>query len=299
MRWMHKSVQEHPHRVALHSVSQEHTGAQPRCYGLDFMSSGAATSSPQQDVCLHCRQVPSFCRIPTLPASPLPLLTGACHFPASSYSFYSFIIHLRFFHPFLSIRIPVCVLNHKNNFSVLFYLLRGKKRKKKKTKGSVMTPVFLCVALCLPAAPSFLKTWVKVSCVSFSSPTIKVSPGSLEADGYSLRHRAGLGSVRARASERDEPLREGQHVFPDVEDDQQEQWLGEQRPGIHCRHSEGTGMHPLCFPLEMLCVPPCLLSCCFQLRGTHLHPGSDRAWNQFLKAHCTGTEDWDFSGLWH
>lgn len=98
--------------------------------------------------------------------------------------------------------------------------------------------------------------WIKVSRVSFPSPPIKVSPGSLQADGYSLWHRAGLGSVRARAGEGDEPLREGQHVCPDVEDDQQEQWLGEQRPGVHCRHSEGTGMLPLCFPLDMLCVTP-------------------------------------------
>lgn len=24
-----------------------------------------------------------------------------------------------------------------------------------------------------------------------------------------------------------------------------------------------------------------------------MHPGSDHAWNQFLKGHCTGTEEWD------
>ncbi|KAL2304851.1 hypothetical protein Nmel_006806 [Mimus melanotis] len=31
-------------------------------------------------------------------------------------------------------------------------------------------------------------------------------------------------------------------------------------------------------------------------KGKRLHPGSDHAWSQFLKTHCTGTEDWDFSG---
>lgn len=116
---------------------------------------------------------------------------------------------------------------------------------------------------------------------------MKVSPGSVAADGHSLRHRAGLGRVRARAGEGHEPLREGQHVLPDVAHDQQEQRLREQRPRVLCRHSEGTGILPLCFPLEMLCVAPRLLCCC------------NRAFNQFLRAHCASTEDWDFSGLWH
>lgn len=130
-----------------------HRGAQPGCSGLDFMSPGADTSSPQQGVCLHHRQVPNLCRTPMLPASPLPLLRGAWHFPGSSYSFCSFFIRFHFFYPFLSVHIPLCVLNHKNNFSVLLYL-KKKKEKKNPTEESVLTAIFLCVALCLPAAPS-------------------------------------------------------------------------------------------------------------------------------------------------
>lgn len=133
-----------------------HRSAQPRYSGMDFMSSGAATTSPQQGVCLHCRQAPNFCRIPTLPASPLSLLKEAWHFPASSCSFCSFSIHFHFFYSFLSLHIPLCVLNHKNDFSVLLYLLRKKKKggRKSPREESVVTPVLLCAALCLPAAPS-------------------------------------------------------------------------------------------------------------------------------------------------
>lgn len=98
----------------------------------------------------------------------------------------------------------------------------------------------------------------------FSSPTTKVSPGPLKADGYSLRHRLGLRGLRARPSERDESFREGQHVFPNVADDQPKQRLGEQRRGVDRRHSEGTGTTE-CLLSHWRCsaLTPHLRSCCF------------------------------------
>lgn len=95
---------------------------------------------------------------------------------------------------------------------------------------------------------------------------MKVPAGSVPADGHSLRHSAGLGRVRACAGEGHEPLREGQRVRPDVENDQQEQQLREQRPRVLCRHPQGTAVLPLCSPREMLCAATRCLAAAFSYK---------------------------------
>lgn len=77
-------------------------------------------------------------------------------------------------------------------------------------------------------------------CLS-SCPMIKVSPGPFQANRNPLWHSAGLRSVWERSHEGTEPFREGQHVFPNVADDQPKQWNREQCSGVPSRHSEGTG----------------------------------------------------------
>ena len=138
-----------------------HRNTQPRCFGQDWVSSGADSPAPQKQCVRWHRAVIGgyFCwtswRDGNAPFSPLPLL-GA---PLSiSYSFRcSLFIQFHFFHPFLSLHIPPCVLNHK--FFSLTMSFKKKEKKKKKETG--LTAIFLCVALCLPAAPSSWKSGFK------------------------------------------------------------------------------------------------------------------------------------------
>lgn len=74
----------------------------------------------------------------------------------------------------------------------------------------------------------------------FFPSQIKVPPGPLQADRHPLRHGPGLGGVRACPHEGTQPFREGQHVFPNVANDQPKQRVRKQRGGVASRHSEGT-----------------------------------------------------------
>lgn len=125
---------------------------------------------------------------------------------------------------------------------------------------------------------------------------MQVSAGPVEADGHSVRHGAGLRGVRARAREGHEPLREGQHVRPDVEDDQQEQRLREQRPGVHCRHPEGTATFPIGGAL-------CCSTFAWLLLLARRDPFADRQGSCLESIPespiALGMEGWGFSGLWH
>lgn len=149
-----------------------HRSTQPRCFGPDSVSCGADTPAPQQQGVQWHRAVVGgyFCWtccvwLEGLQCSLLSF-ASAQHLTGSSYSFRCCLfLHFHFFHTFLSLHIPPCVLNHKNNFSVSLCLL--KKKEKKINKRNWLDS---CLPMCclLLACSSFLfKMWLQVSCVSF------------------------------------------------------------------------------------------------------------------------------------
>lgn len=109
-----------------------HRSTQPRCFGLDFVSSGANTPAPQQQgVWWHHGLIGGYptsvelaaygWRDCNAPFSPLPLLKGAWYLAGSSCSFRWFFSSIFIsFQPFLSLHVPPCVLNHKNIFQSHF-----------------------------------------------------------------------------------------------------------------------------------------------------------------------------------
>lgn len=118
--------------------------------------------------------------------------------------------------PFISYS-SLCLKPQKNSDSGCL-LKKNKLVKKKQQKKLAWQPSFYMLPFSHLQHLPLQNAALSLLCL-FSSPTIKVSPGSLKADGYSLWHCLGLCSLWTRSSERDESFWEGQHVFPNVADD--------------------------------------------------------------------------------
>ena len=98
--------------------------------------------------------------------------------------------------------------------------------KKQQNKNSNLTSIFIYYSL-LPIT-LFPCENIQYSFLCLSSLLImKVSPRPFQADWHPLWHCPGLCSIWACSHEGNESFWEGQHVFPNVADDQPKQWIRE------------------------------------------------------------------------
>lgn len=110
---------------------------------------------------------------------------------------------------------------HHTEILPIYYFLIVRNNKKEKQFD-------ICIYMCCSFLPKtlFLLDNIQYSFLCLSSlPIIKVSPGSFQTNRHPLRHSPGLCSIWACPHEGNESFWEGQHVFPNVEDDQPKQWI--------------------------------------------------------------------------